>query len=129
MKSSKYSEISFILQLKDLSAAHKSVISKNYNDPDDISILIEDDRYWINGFGSGKWENQDFNIAIYLGNGNWDFEKVDLGDLAYVEDQDVHVYFDGTTLQEYASGSLVNHASTHEPGGSDQISQFDGGIF
>lgn len=108
------------------SSAHLAVVSRETN-PNNIDILLDQDRYWVDGVGQNEWVGQDYNIAIYK-NGTWVFEETRIGSLAFVEDENVYCYFNGSTIQEYGT-TAGKHASTHEPGGSDQLTKFDAGLF
>jgi len=125
---SRYSDLRFIFTGQQIvkTSAHLSVISKE-TDPNNIEILLDGDRYWINGVGVGEWFGQDYNIAIYQ-NGQWTFEETMIGSIAYVEYEDVYCYYNGNVIQEYGT-SPGRHASTHEPGGNDEITRFDAGVF
>jgi hypothetical protein len=108
--------------------SHNSVISSNYNNPNLILNKFIGDRYWINGVGQFNWSDQDFNIAIYLGNDNWKFEKTRVGSLVYIEEDDLYRYFNGISIQPFLSSTLDRHAESHQRGGSDIIS-LDAGLF
>lgn len=126
-----YSNLQFIYinnqQIR--TSSHLSVISSSYNNPRLINPIFLEDRYWINGQGQFEWKDQNFNIAIYLGNNNWRFEKTRIGSLSFVELDAEYKYFDGVNILPFLSTTLDKHALTHEPTGSDPITKFDGGVF
>lgn len=123
---SKYSVLDFSKIRRTKSVFHQPVISRETN-PDNINFLIDEDRYWIDGVGVGEWEGHDFEIANYI-NEKWSFEEVKIGSFAFVEDEGSYYYFDGSKIDKYRTDAEP-HAPSHEPGGSDEISKFDAGIF
>lgn len=77
------------------------------------------DRYWIGGTGTGAWAGHDYDIAEYDG-ASWVFDGVTEGDTAFVDDEGVYYFYDGTVLKQLNT-AIGNHASSHISGATDEI--------
>lgn len=67
----------------------------------------EGDRYIVGGTGTGAWAGQDQNIAVYIG-GGWEFFPPETGWRAYDQENDLHLYFDGTDWTGALSPNVIN---------------------
>lgn len=77
------------------------------------------DRYWIGSSPTGAWSGHAYQIAVWNGS-SWDFEAITKGDTAYVGDEGIFYFYDGTSLKKLYTG-IGAHADTHKAGGSDPL--------